>query len=527
MNWLTDEDIYSHLKKINVPSPWDRSWVRVGDSFMLNSFYKTSKDKQLKKNIIKKCFEQDAIHTLIKYILPVNIQNEHWILFVVDIEEHLIYTYNSYARSLYPRVDGDYIMMGSQKHDEMEAIELYKIKSFLHWYGKTQEIPSFYNRPWLTIYCDYVNNQTDTWSCGYYILCNIMWQCTNQSFASRLDIIDFESEYDHIVAGRASSHPTHKRFKMINTTSILEIECANKGPVFFYSYNQKTLQVTHFNISPKNYEAVIDQESATNMDQVKKWMDTHSPVMCDIGQRKTSVRLLCNHLLAKTCGDFHFGIENFGLQDITDNQGNPSQRYNPESLVHSFSMLLFSIESILDRIGDATINIYIGDPRVAQLESKRVYSHPLQLHREQIQVNTRHTLSFLDEMYELGRMFLHRKMRIFLFSDPQDMTEYLSCNQTRLWLTISCGPIQTAPKHHYYDICVEYILFEDLEFHVYVSTPTMIHMEKIFPQITRTLTNRVQFNPKKDIFTMEFEFTLKIMSPTMLSTSTWTLLGKF
>ena len=98
---MTDSELYNYLNNFNIPFDSNKSWFRIGDSFMLDSFYQCGKAIESKQKIISKCFEKDSIHTLKKYVLPINILNEHWILFVIDVKSQFIYTFNSYGRFMF------------------------------------------------------------------------------------------------------------------------------------------------------------------------------------------------------------------------------------------------------------------------------------------------------------------------------------------------------------------------------------------------------------------------------------------
>ena len=503
MSWLTEKDIYKYLELINVPLECDKKWVRIGDSYMLNSYYKLNRGDESRRAVLDKCFKKDSIHLLEKYILPINIKNEHWLLFVIDIPGQTIYTFNSAARNLFPRIDGDIIYSGSIKYDETERQELYKMKTFLHWYGIIHKIQDFYEKPWITVYSDYSNIQDDDWSCGYYLITNIIWQCSNQSFINRLNILNFELEYEYISNNKKNPFEMEKRFQLIENYAILDIECDNNGPMFSFVYCGKYWTIEHTNVNSKNFNGLLDQGTMMNITTMKQWNSTGTPLLCNIEIGNTSVRKCCNQLLRYDQEPIHFGIENF----------------QQESLSNAFALLFFSLEPCFLRKNKKKIFIYIVDSRFSHLKSKKHYAHPLDLHKEHIIGQTPEALTALDELYELGRLFMNHGMVITLFSRHEEMLLYLLEKNRILSLNIANGSMIEDQQSLYCNLGLEFIILDSLLLHIYVSTAKKQDLIKIYP--SQSKPDRIKKDSIRNVFIIEFQLRIHMQSKTRLSTNNW------
>jgi hypothetical protein len=491
--WMTDSELYNYLNNFNIPFDSNKSWFRIGDSFMLDSFYQCGKAIESKQKIISKCFEKDSIHTLKKYVLPINILNEHWILFVIDVKSQFIYTFNSYGRFMFSTRQDRKICL---KYDEMERIQLYKMKSFLFWYGKMNGIEDFHTKPWITIYSDYKILQNDDWSCGFYVLFNIVWQSITQDFSNRLHFKNFALEYECITNGRNNTIPFENRISESNHYTIIDIKCNNQyGPFFCFCYFSDRLYMDNTSILSKDFEELLDQQTITELSKIKYTLYTNSPFFCNL-----AINTICEMVLKNTFirSGSCFVIENDGLLNLN----------------HSFALLFFCLFQRLESNIHMNIELHIVDRRIRYLSKESTYCHPFDMTRETIQGHNQDSLSFIDEMYDLGRLFFKcTSLKVYLHSTKNELKNWIINNNRTVEIYITMGHLEyeKIESHCKTFIYCDFQEESKVEFRIYsISKQFVIQIKKILKK-NGLLCDIYEYD-EANLYSLEWKLNLDIES---------------
>jgi hypothetical protein len=155
---LTDTDINAFLKRVRDNAS---KHVRIEETFFMTILqkYRTIAHKlDVKKAFMGLFQKRQGLEAYRKWVIPVHVNDDHWITICVCIREHLIVVYNSMPSE---RVVG----------------EVDSVRRFLSNFGRLFDIPDFVRKPWVMIKSGAIAEyQQDTVSCGVYA-CICAWMC--------------------------------------------------------------------------------------------------------------------------------------------------------------------------------------------------------------------------------------------------------------------------------------------------------------------------------------------------------------
>lgn len=156
MDMLNDAQIDQFLNLLNNDDVQVSSGLRFHDVYFSN--------KPRLEKIVGTFCEHSSLHDKKKWLIPYNINGNHWILFVVCIQDHFIFLYDSLIGGLTIQEAAERLLCTGEKIDIAD-----RIREFLYVYGTYMQHPHFFLVPWKLIQAPLTETQQDGVSCGLYV----------------------------------------------------------------------------------------------------------------------------------------------------------------------------------------------------------------------------------------------------------------------------------------------------------------------------------------------------------------------
>jgi len=165
-DWLNDETINDYIKLLNehansTGNGVSSNGVYCSDSFLLTlveKYFRLGLTDKLTK-LCKKLRDEAHIESLKRWIIPINVDNIHWILAVIIIPSRMILLYDSFDEKQFHI--SEYRNMTTVDH----------IRMLFNMYGVVNNVPLLVNAPWTLLQRKlYHTKQPDFSSCGVFML---------------------------------------------------------------------------------------------------------------------------------------------------------------------------------------------------------------------------------------------------------------------------------------------------------------------------------------------------------------------
>lgn len=184
--WTLDEELSQWLAQL--VESHQQAWPALADTLSASPSYTMTNLQRRRADERSLCKIAHSLHSKIrldkvnKWLLPVNVNDCHWVLLAVMPREHVICVYDSLAAEEEPKhtktppASPRLLESADAGIHTLDGI-LRLLMHFLVLYGQTCSVPHLARLPWRTLRCRYATPQRDQHSCAIYCLLAALLCC--------------------------------------------------------------------------------------------------------------------------------------------------------------------------------------------------------------------------------------------------------------------------------------------------------------------------------------------------------------